>query len=256
MAFKNYYYNQQVKKYLLQFMSIFSGLQVSIGKTERSSEEELIPVPIMHGDRDRVVGWIKGEQTQNKPIRLPMMSAVITGIQMAPEMRKGVGNVRRNSYLPRGGVVPDDIKTVRQIMPIPYKLTASLAIWSSNHEQRYQILEQILTVFDPSVQIQKTDALFDWTKMTTIELMGVDYEDNYPIGVDRRMLISNMTFEFPVWFSAPANIKDDFVKDIYARIGTVSNSAITNEDMIADMDAQGLEYELWFDGDTLDLPDF
>jgi len=255
MAFKHYYYDQQVKKYILQFMSIFAGMQVSLGTNDRSSDE-LISVPIMYGNRDRVVSWIKGEFTQNKPIRLPMMSAVITGIAMAPERRKGVGAVRRNTFLPRGEVIPDGIKTVRQQMPVPYTLNANLAIWSSNHEQRYQILEQLMMVFDPIVQIQATDGVFDWTKITTVELTGIDYEDNYPIGVDRRMLISNLSFEFPIWISAPANIKDDFVKDIYARIGTVSNSAITNEEMVAEMDAAGIGYELWFDGDALDLPDF
>ena len=89
MAFKHYYYDQQVKKYILQFMSIFAGMQVSLGTNDRSSDE-LISVPIMYGNRDRVVSWIKGEFTQNKPIRLPMMSAVITGIAMAPERRKAL----------------------------------------------------------------------------------------------------------------------------------------------------------------------
>jgi len=256
MAIKHYYYDQQIKKYMLQFMAIFAGLQVAVGKSDRSDEEELISVPIMFGNRDRVVAWIKGQFTQNKPIRLPIMSANVAGIELAPDMRKGVGQVRRNTYLPRGGAIPDDITAVRQQMPIPYKLTTNVAIWASNHEQRYQILEQLLMVFDPIVQIQINDSMFDWTKLTTVELTGVDYEDNYPIGTDRRMLISNLTFTVPIWISAPANLKDEFVKDIYARIGTVSNAAITNEEMVAELDAQGIGYELWFDGDTLDLPDF
>ncbi len=256
MAVKHFYYNQQIKKYILQFMAIFAGLQVEIGKNDRNDEGKLISVPIMYGNRDRVVSWIKGEQTQNKPLRLPIMSAAINNLVMAPETRKGVGTVRRNTYLPRGGSVPDDISTVRQLMPVPYKVSANLAIWASNHEQRYQILEQLLVMFDPTVQIQKTDALFDWTKMTTVELTGIDYEDNYPIGVDRRMLITNLTFEFPIWISAPASVKDDFVKQIYARIGVVSNSSLTHEQMVAELQAQGIEYDLWFDGDALDLPDF
>ncbi len=256
MAVKHFYYDQQIKKYILQFMAIFAGLQVEVGKNDRNDEGKLISVPIMYGNRDRVVGWIKGEQTQNKPVRLPIMSAVINSLMLAPDVRKGVGAVRRNTYLPRGGVVPDDISTVRQLMPVPYKISANIAIWASNHEQRYQILEQLLVLFDPTVQIQKTDAMFDWTKMTTVELTGIDYEDNYPIGVDRRMLITNLTFEFPIWISAPADVKDDFVNQIYARIGVVSNSSLTNEQMVAELKAQGIEYDLWFDGDVLDLPDF
>lgn len=256
MAVKHYYYDHQIKKYVLQFMAIFAGLQVAIGKSDRSDDEELISVPIMYGNRDRVVAWIKGNFTQNKPIRLPMMSAVVSGISLAPNLRKGIGAVRRNTYLPSGGVVPDDIKTVRQQMPVPYMLNLNVAIWASNHEQRYQILEQLLVLFDPIVQIQKTDAVFDWTKITTVELTGIDYEDNYPIGTDRRMLISNLTFEMPIWISAPANLKGDFVKDIWARIGVVSNDAMTSEEMVAELDAQGIDYQLWFDGDLIDLPDF
>ena len=256
MAFKKYYYNNQVKSYMLQFMAVFAGLQVQIGKNDRSDDGELISVPIMYGNRDRVVGWIKGEHTQNKPLRIPMMSANISGIDMAPELRKGTGNVRRQSYLPRGGVVPDDIEVVRQHMPVPYRLNADLSIWTSNTEQRYQLLEQILVVFDPFVQIQKNDAVFDWTKLTNVELLGLGYEDNYPIGTDRRLLISTLNFQMPIYLSAPANVKDDFVKDIWVRIGAVDFTSNTPEEIVADLDAQGIEYELWFDGDVLNLPDF
>lgn len=256
MAFKTYYYNAQIRKYMIQFMAVFAGLQVRIGKNTRSDEEKLIPVPIMHGNRDRVVGWIKGEQTQNKPLRLPMMSANIVKTDMAPELRKGVGTERRNSFLPRGGIVPDDITTVHQYMPVPYKLNADLSIWASNTEQRYQILEQILSVFDPYVQIQKTDAIFDWTKLTQVELLDITYEDNYPIGIDRRMMLTILNFSFPVYLSVPADLKTDFVKDIWVRIGAVDFASTTEEEIVADLDAQGIQYELWFDGDTVNLPDF
>lgn len=257
MAFKHYYYNHQVENYFLQFLSLFAGLQVQIGLNERSPDEnKLIPVRIMNGNRDRVVGWIKGRFTQNKPLRLPMMSANITGIEMAPELRKGVGTVRRESFVPRGGVVPDDISVVKQYMPVPYLLSTEVAIWASNHDQRYQILEQLLSVFDPDIQIQKSDAIYDWTKITKVELLGIAYEDNYPIDANKRMLISTLSFAMPIWMSAPANIKEDFVKDVWVRIGAVSQAADTPEEMIAELDAQGITYEQWFDGDVLDLPDF
>ena len=55
MAFKHYYYDQQVKKYLLQFMAIFAGMQVSIGKNDRSDEGELISVPVMYGNREQKI---------------------------------------------------------------------------------------------------------------------------------------------------------------------------------------------------------
>jgi hypothetical protein len=257
MAFKTFYYNYQFKKYFLQFMAIFGGMKVQVGKNERSGEEEkLVTVPIMSGNRDRVVAWIKNRQTQNLPLHLPIMSANIANVELAPDLRKGIGNVKRTTYAPRGGLVPDDLTVIRQQMPVPYRVNADLFIWASNQEQRYQMLEQIFILFDPIVQIQKTDAVFDWAKITTVELVGINYEDNYPIGTDRRLLISILNFQFPVYLSAPANLKKDFVKDIYVRIGAVEQASVTNEEIIADLDAQGIDYELWFDGDTLTLPEF
>ncbi len=254
-TFKNYYYDQQVKRYYLQFMAIFAGIQAQIGKNNRSGEEEkLIPVPIMNGNRDRVTGWIKGEFTQNKPLRLPIMSANITNIELAPELRKGIGTTRRETYLPSGGLIPDDIKNVEQYMPIPYKAYADLSIWTSNQEQRYQILEQILTVFDPTVQIQTNDTRVDWTKLTSVELIGITFEDNYPISSDRRMLISTLNFEFPIKLSAPAKFKENFIKDIYVRIGNVSNLNQSNENIVFELENQGITYDEWFNGDDVELP--
>lgn len=251
-----HYYNKQIKKYMTQFMAIFAGMQVEIGKNDDSDETQLISVPIQYGNKDRVVAWIIGDQTQNKPLRLPMMSSYINGINMAPELRKGIGGVKRQSYLPQGSVFPDDITTVKQLMPVPYTLSAELAIYASNTEQHFQILEQILMVFDPQVQIQTTDALFDWTKLTTVTLDNINFDQSYPIGTDRRMIMSTLSFIFPVYISAPANLKQDFIKDIFVRIGTVSQSTdlSDSEEVVAELDAQGIDYENWFSLDDINLP--
>lgn len=254
MAMYTHYYDRQIKRYMTQFMAIFAGMQVSIGKNDDSDEEQLISVPIQYGNKDRVVAWILGGQTQNKPLRLPIMSAYINGINMAPESRKGVGNTKRQTYLPRGTVFPDGLETVHQYMPVPYKISAELAIYASNTEQHLQILEQILMVFDPIVQIQTSDAIFDWTKLTTVELDNINFDQSYPIGTDTRMIMSTLSFIFPVYISAPANLKNDFIKDIYVRIGAVSTSATTSQEMIDDLDGQGLDYENWFSLDDINLP--
>ena len=253
MAMNYHYYNKQIKRYMTQFMAIFAGMQVSIGKNDDSDEEQLISVPIQYGNKDRVVAYIIGDSTQNKPLRLPMMSAYVNGINLSPELRKGVGQTKRQTYLPSGEVFPDGIKTVHQYMPVPYRLTAELALYASNTEQHFQMLEQILMVFDPIVQIQTNDALFDWTKLTTVELDGINFDQSYPIGTERRMIISTLTFNMPIYISAPANLKNDFVKDIFVRIGAVSQDANTSQEMIDDLDGQGLDYENWFSLDDIDL---
>ena len=81
ISLENYFYNSQLKRSFVQFMAIFSGLKVSIGKNKFDSVTNLIEVPIVYGSRDRVVSYIFQEQTQNKMLRLPTMSAAMTSIR-------------------------------------------------------------------------------------------------------------------------------------------------------------------------------
>lgn len=253
MAMQNYYYNQQVKRSIVQFMAIFANMKCEIGENDREKGTKIIDVPVKYGNKDRVVAWTRGDHTQNKPLRLPVMSVNMSNILMAPELRKGVDTVRRTTHMPQGGVFPDDITTVKQIMPIPYRLNMDLSIYTSNTEQRLQILEQILMLFNPSLQIQTSDRQFDWTKLSYVELENLTNEDNYPIGGDSRMLIYTLTFNMPIYISPPANLRDDFVEKIFMRLGVVNQALESNEEIVADLDAQGVEYEKIFDLDDLDL---
>jgi len=74
----NYFYQGQLRSYLLQFAQIFSGLTVSTGVGE-CGEPELMSVPITIGSHDRVVAAIAAGNTQNRPFSLPIMAASISG---------------------------------------------------------------------------------------------------------------------------------------------------------------------------------
>jgi hypothetical protein len=240
-----YYYNSQVARYINQFMSIFQGLQVEIGKRNGESEK-LIPVGIHYAHVDRMVASILADNTQNKPLRLPKMSTYMSGLNINMSRARGVGQERRNTYVPTGGLVPDDIQVVHQRMPVPYDLTLDLCIYASNTNQHLQILEQILSIFDPSIDIPTSDSPFDWARLTKVELKDVAMEPNFPIGTDKRIIQSKLTFEMPIELATPAEVRRDFIEKIYLRIGTVSNSTPMSDsyDIIAELDGQGLPYEL------------
>ena len=182
-----------------------------------------------------------------------MMSAVVKGIKLNQDRMHGQKTQRRNAYVPVGGLVPDDIQVVHQVMPIPFNLTMELGIYASNTDQHFQILEQIFMLFDPQLTIQKSDAPFDWTRLTQVTLDDISLDQNYPIGTDRRIIQSTLSFDMPIWISAPADVRNDFIEKIYVRIGVVSNAALTNYDIIAELDSQGIDYELWFDANNLNF---
>jgi len=248
----NYHYAEQLRAYIVQFAAIFAGMQVKVGKRD-DVEPHLIKVPIKNASMDRVVGHIKSNNTQNKPIRLPIMSFQLVNIEQSPEKRKGVGVTTRQSYLPTGGLFPDDIQVVEMRQPVPYNAIFELAIWASNQDQHYQIMEQILTLFDPTLQIQKTDDVFDKTKLTTVEMLDIRFDENIPHGSDRRLIQTRIGFGIPIYLSVPAKVHQKYVKDIFIRIGAVGNDVQSSFDVIADLDAQDIEYDQVFSLDDIDI---
>lgn len=247
-----YYYNTQLKRHVLQFMAVFTGLQVQVGKSA-TQDERLIRVPIHYAHRDRVVASIIAGNTQNKPIRLPIMSAYLTDLNIDTDRMKGTGNERRVAYTPVGGLVPDDTRVVYQRQPVPITLSFDLNLYSSNTDQEFQILEQILPLFNPFLTIQTSDAPLDWTRLTQVVLTNISNGNNYPSGTDRRILQKTLSFTVPVWIDIPADIRKNLVEQIYLRIGAVSAGAVSSEDIIADLDGQGIEYELWQDASELNF---
>lgn len=223
-----YHYESQLRTYLLQFCNVFAGLKVQTGKGE-CDEVEFITVPISIGSRDRVVAAIQAGNTQNKPFSVPTMVANMSNLSLSPN-RKGVGVVDKRTYLPLGGVYPDDLKVATRVMPIPYIMSAELSLYASNTMQMHQMLEQILMLFDPILQIQTSDSALDWTKIASVELTGINNEENYPPGGDRRLLVWTLQFEVPIYISAPVDIKEDLVKRIVIRIGDLESFQVNEFD--------------------------
>ena len=213
----HFYYNKQIRRYLLQFGAVFQGLQVQFGK-DANGEAKHADVPIHYGSMDKIVAALYNGDTNNKMLQLPMMSFYMTGLELAPERRKGVGLTHRRTFMKEGGVFPDDVEVAHRYMPIPYNMNVDLHLFTSNTEQLYQILETVLMLFDPVLSIQTNDHEWDWTKLTTVELVGISNEENYPAGTERRMIQWTLSFVVPIWISPPMDVKSEVVRNIKLRI--------------------------------------
>lgn len=224
-----YFFDNQIRAYMLQFVSIFYGLQVQTGKGE-CDVPEFITVPVVIGHKDRVVAALMAGNTQNRVFSLPTMAANLTALAVAPERRKVQAYLDQRVTLPVGGLFPNDLTVVKRAMPIPYNATIELSIYTSNTQQRDQILEQILVLFNPDLQIQKSDGPFDWTRLTRVELTDISNEENYPAGTDRRIVLWTLTFEVPIYLSIPMGVKDDLVRKIIIQIGDLSSMTINEVD--------------------------
>ena len=236
-----YYYNNQLKRYIVQFMAIFSGLQVQVGKSA-TKEVRNIVVPIHFSQMDKVAANIVAGGTTNNPIRVPVMSCDVTALRQDPLTFVGLNQTHSQTYLPEGGYFANDVKTLTRLRPSVYNLELDLAIWTSNVDQQFQILEQILPVFNPSVQIQTSDAQFDWTKISTVTLANITMNNNYPVTTGNRLIVTNLQFTIPVFLSAPVDVKDEFVKSVKLRLATLDNEDALN-DIVGTLDDMNAEYD-------------
>jgi hypothetical protein len=225
----NYWYDAQLRAYILQFVSIFHGLQVQTGIGE-CDVPEFISVPVVIGNKDRVVAALSAGNTHNRSFSLPTMAVYLTAIARADERRRAPGMVDQRVTMKTGGVFPEDLTTIKRVMPVPYNATMELSIYASNTQQMHQILEQILVLFNPDLQIQKSDGPFDWTKITNVTLEDISNEENYPSGTERRAIVWTLSFTMPIWIGIPMGIKDDLVRKVIIQIGDLGSMNVGEVD--------------------------
>jgi hypothetical protein len=121
--------------------------------------------------------------------------------------------------------------TVERLMPTPFKLTVKVDIWAASTEQKLQIMEQILVLFNPSLELQTTDNYVDWTSLTVLQLKSTNWTSRQvPQGANQDIDILNLTFETPIWITPPAKVKRmGIITKIIANAFSNEQGTVVNE---------------------------
>ena len=244
---QQFFYDQQIRRFLLQFIRAFSNFQVEYGK-DRDGNTTLVTVPVKYGDATRMVSSIVRENSENKIIPTPMISCYVTGLEYNAErrqdptfidkkhirMRKFDANT--NEYTTQQG----NAFTVERVMPVPYTLQLNVDVWTSNTNQKLQLLEQLLVLFNPALEIQSTDNYLDWTSLSYIELAQTQWSSrSVPTGVDEQIDIATLSFTVPIWLTAPAKVKklgviNKIVASIYDDNGGIAEGVIDGQILLGE----------------------
>jgi len=230
----------------LQFTRIFSGFQIEYGnETDGVNAAALIRVPVRYGDASRNAQTIIQENSRNSLPSTPLMTFYITGLDYEQSRMQDPYfvsriNVRQRTYDP----VTETYETtqgnafsIERLMPVPFKLTINLDIWTSNTNQKLQLLEQVLTLFNPSLEIQSTDNYIDWSSLSVMYLDRTQWSSrSIPIGTDNPIDVASLTFSMPIWISSPAKVLklgviERVIASMYDAQGDLNN-AIDNEDLL------------------------
>jgi len=246
----DYFYDGQLRRYVTQFMRIFIGFKWQAGDGEQKT------VPVLYGNMSRQVANIIKENSENKLPTVPRVACYITGLEMAtdrladPTFISKV-NIRERRYTDADGDGLVEYQntqggnyTVERLMPTPFKLTMKADIWTSNTDQKLQLLEQILVLFNPSLEIQTTDNYIDWTSLSVVNLGGINFSSqSIPQGADTEIDVCSIEFDMPIYITPPAKVKRlGVVKSIIANMFTEKGDIVNLEELIYNQDTGNAQY--------------
>ena len=245
-----FFYDQQIRRFLLQFARIFSNFDGEYGANEdgqgpSSTVDTLIRVPVRYGDASRQAQTILQNNSASDMPSTPLMTFYITDLKYdRPRIQDPtfVSNiqVRQRTYdadTDTYETTQGNAFTIERLMPVPYELTINLDIWTSNTNQKFQLLEQILTLFNPSLEIQSTDNYIDWTSLTALYLKDSRWTSRtVPVGTENPIDIATLTFTLPIWITPPAKVKklgviERIIASVYDAQGDLVN-ALSNSDLL------------------------
>jgi len=241
---QQFFYDEQIRRFLLQFTRIFSNFQVEYSK-DANGVAALLRVPVRHGDASRQAQTVLQNNSASALPSTPLMTFYITELEYARDRVQEPYFVEKTSVRQRYydqetetyETTQGNAFTVERLMPVPFNLSIRLDIWTSNTNQKLQILEQILTLFNPALEIQSTDNYLDWTSLSVCELESVTWTSrSIPMGTEDPIDIASLSFTLPIWISPPAKVKklgvvQKIIASMYDAQGDL-REAITNNDLL------------------------
>lgn len=234
----DYFYDGQIRRYVTQFMRVFIGFKWQAGNGDQQT------VPVMYGDMSRQVANIIKENSENKMPTVPRIACYITGLEMdttrlADPTFVSKVHIRERRFTDAGGTRDYSSSqggnyTVERLMPTPFKLTMKADIWSSNTDQKLQLLEQILVLFNPSLELQTTDNYIDWTSLSALYLTTPTWTSrSIPAGAESEIDISSLEFEMPIWLTPPAKVKKlGIVQSVISNVFMESGDIVNLDELI------------------------
>lgn len=239
----DYWYDGQQRRFLEQIVKAFSGYQYMTGR-RNGEEPQLRMVPCRMATRNRMVAHIINNNSENTLLSVPLITIDQTGITGRREDLQNPTHVDtrfvheraiddQGAYTGASG----NKYMVERLMPRPFEMLVQVDIWTSNMDQKHQLLEQILTVIYPQFSIQNSDNAIDWSAKTDIIVDDITLTSrSVPLGTDTEIDIATITLRMPFWLSPPATVtRQAIIEQIVTniRVGeTLQEATLLNQSIV------------------------
>ena len=234
---QQYFYDKQIRRYIQQFIRLFSGFSVQMGKNDND-----LPiyqqVPVRYGDINRMAAHITRENSENIVNTVPFISCYVTSFDMFAERRTYQDHVDKvqvneKKYDQATGEYTNKLGnqyTVERHAPVPYMLVMNCDIWTSNTDQKLQLMEQILVLFNPTLDIRTNSSAVDWTSLSHVELTNTTWSTrSVGSSIDDIIDVATLTFNIPVYITPPAKVKQQkLIHTIISQLYSLDDDDLDN----------------------------
>lgn len=209
-----HFYDGQIRKFMTQFIRVLSNFSIELGKGT-NGQVQLRQVPVTYGDMTRQVANIIRNNSENALQSAPKIACYISSLEYDRERMQNPYHIEKQhlkerNYNETTGTYENTLGagyTIEKVMPSPFRLTVKADIYTTNTDMKLQILEQILYLFNPDFEIQKSDNYIDWTSLSYIELRDIVFSSrSIPVGAEVEIDVASMTFSMPIWLSPPVKV--------------------------------------------------
>ena len=210
-----FFYDNQIRRFLIQFAKIFSNWYVTRGK-DPNGNEILVRVPIMYGDSSRQAATIIANNSASNLPSAPMITYYISGLEYEQsrtqdpffvdkmQIRQRAVNQDTGEFEQTQG----QAFTLERMMPVPYKLRITVDFWTTNYQQKLELIEQLGVLFNPALDIQSTDNFVDWTSLTVVYQDGLTFSSrSIPQGTGNPIDVMTWKFYMPIWITTSSKLK-------------------------------------------------
>lgn len=260
-----FFSDNQIRRFIIQFAKVFSNWNVTRGK-DPLGNDIVVRVPVQYGDSSRQAATILANNSASSLPSAPLITYYISGVEYDQKrtqvptlidsihVRQRTFNQSTSQYEPTQG----QAFTIDRLMPVPYTLRMTVDVWTSNVNQKLQLIEQLGVLFNPSLEIQSSDNFVDWASLSVIYQDGLTFSSrSIPQGTGNAIDVMSWKFYMPIWISPPAKLKKlGVVEKIIASIFQGNNlTDIQNDDLLLGTRQKitPYGYNLLFLGNTLQL---
>ncbi len=210
-----FFYDNQIRRYLIQFAKIFSNWYVTKGK-DPNGNPILLRVPIMYGDSSRQASTILANNSASNLPSAPLITYYISGLEYDQKRTQEPTfvdkiNVRQRAYSAESQsyeTTQGQAFTIERLMPVPYTLRITVDFWTTNYQQKLELIEQLGTLFNPALEIQSTDNFVDWTSLTAVFQDGLTFTSrSIPQGTGNPIDVMTWKFYMPIWITTASKLK-------------------------------------------------